>query len=425
MKKHTILFLAANPRGTNVLALDREARAIEAELEACGYRDWFEFKTRWAAEPMDLLRALRKLKPTVVHYSGHGGHDGLWFQTADGRGKVVAGAALARTFGAAGASVKLVVLNACYSDAQAEALLAHVDCVVGMAGAVQDHVARTFAIGFYGGLGERVSVAAAYQQGCAAISLEEGAHVSHPRRDVDDAGAPADPIDEDRARLAVRPGVDASQLVLIPESSSSVPAGARRLEPLAAALSGCCFLGILGYAALRQAPILDPAQFFLLRVMAASAAAACAALASGFLRPMIHGGALALARTGAALAVFGILYLVNPPEGVVVTSPANSPIDTATTAPPVIRDAACDPCDARATPDAPVALDAGVVDAPPLDAPRAPEAAVFSCAYIGPNEAPFVERIVARSLERATLQCNVHCESKSDLNTHCKATRVK
>ena len=33
MRKHTILFLAANPSGTDRLALDREARAIQVELE--------------------------------------------------------------------------------------------------------------------------------------------------------------------------------------------------------------------------------------------------------------------------------------------------------------------------------------------------------------------------------------------------------
>jgi hypothetical protein len=27
---------------------------------------------QWAAEPLDLLRELRKRKPTVVHFSGHG-----------------------------------------------------------------------------------------------------------------------------------------------------------------------------------------------------------------------------------------------------------------------------------------------------------------------------------------------------------------
>src|SRR5262245_28599677 len=107
MTKHSILFLAANPSGTDSRALDREARSIHAELKRTGYRDRFEFATRWAAEPLDLLRELRELKPTVVHFSGHGGHDGLLFQTGEGRAQFVSPAALAETFGAAGASVKL------------------------------------------------------------------------------------------------------------------------------------------------------------------------------------------------------------------------------------------------------------------------------------------------------------------------------
>jgi hypothetical protein len=200
MKKHTILFLAANPLGTDRLALDQEARAIQMELERSGHREQFELVTRWAVQPLDLLRELRKLKPTVVHFSGHGGPDvagekppsqvprrdvagppssldaehqrGLFFQGPDGRPQLVSTAALEDTFGAAGSSVKLVVLNACYSDVQAEALLAHIDCVVGMSGSILDDAARSFAIGFYGGLGERESVAAAYQQGRAAIRLE-------------------------------------------------------------------------------------------------------------------------------------------------------------------------------------------------------------------------------------------------------------
>lgn len=221
--KHTILFLAANPSGTDHLALDREARAIQVELERSGHRDRFELVTRWAVEPLDLLRELRKLKPTVVHFSGHGGRDtagmqrsgqaprrdvggnvdlhgseprhGLFFQAADGSAQLVSTAALRETFGAAGSSVKLVILNACYSESQAEALLAHVDCVVGMSGAIHDDAARSFAIGFYGGLGERESVAAAYKQGRAAIGLE---------------GL----CDSDRPQLKVRDGIDADQLVL-------------------------------------------------------------------------------------------------------------------------------------------------------------------------------------------------------------------
>jgi len=107
----------------------------------------------------------------------------------------LAARALEDTFRAAGASVKLVVLSACYSEIQAKALLPHVDCVVGMSGSTRDAAGRSFAIGFYGGLGERESVAAAFEQGCAAISLE-GLH------------------DSDRRQFAIRDGVDASELVL-------------------------------------------------------------------------------------------------------------------------------------------------------------------------------------------------------------------
>ena len=206
IQKHTILFLSANPGETDRLALDREARAIQGELERSGHRDCFKFETRWAVEPLDLLRELRKLKPTVVHFSGHGGRSvggepsyGLFLCGPDGRAQPVSAAAITEAFGAAGASVKLVVLNACYTEVQAKALLTHVDCVVGMGDSIHDDAARNFAIGFYGGLGEHEPVAAAYRQGCAAIRLQ---------------GLP----DGDRPQLKVRAGVDASRLVLAADS---------------------------------------------------------------------------------------------------------------------------------------------------------------------------------------------------------------
>jgi hypothetical protein len=250
MKKQTILFLAANPTGTSPLALGEEARAIHAELKRSGHRDCFDLQTRWAAQPLDLLRELRELKPAVVHFSGHGGGRpadaavtgtaphrdptsdmepsgdpsprGLAFQAPGGGAQVVTAEALRDTFGAVGAPVRLVVLSACYSDLQVEALLAHVDAVVGMRGPIGDDAARNFAIGFYGGLGERESVAAAFRQGCAAIRLE-GLR------------------DSDRPVLRVRDGVDANTLILgfVPfdDASTSEHAGApaepdRRASPV-------------------------------------------------------------------------------------------------------------------------------------------------------------------------------------------------
>jgi hypothetical protein len=67
MKKR-ILLLAANPAGTTALRLDEEARAIQEELHRANQRDQFEFVTRLAARPMDLLRSLRDVKPTIVQW---------------------------------------------------------------------------------------------------------------------------------------------------------------------------------------------------------------------------------------------------------------------------------------------------------------------------------------------------------------------
>lgn len=194
-KKHTILFLASNPVGTDELALADEARAIQEEIDRSGHVGHLAFETRWAAQPQDLLRELRKLKPTVVHFCGHGSVNGLFFQAVDGLPSVVSGDAIAKTFDAVEAPVQLVVLNACYSESQAAELRAHVACVVGMTAQIGDGSSRRFAIGFYGGLAHGDSVASAYRQGCAAIALE---------------GLP----DHDQPQLMVRDGVDASKITI-------------------------------------------------------------------------------------------------------------------------------------------------------------------------------------------------------------------
>jgi serine/threonine protein kinase/nucleoside phosphorylase len=233
LPKHTILFLAANPLITDRLALDTEARAIQVELERSGHDDRFEVVICWAAASLDLLRELRRLKPTVVHFSGHRmvapAPHGLYFQGTDGRPQLVSAEALAQVFGAAGSSVKLVLLSGCYTDPQATALTAHVDCVVGMRSSIRDDAARGFAVGFYAALGAGQSAGAAYGQGCAAIALE---------------GLP----DGDKPRLRVRDGVDARLVVLaflasshpmeradriIARRSAGDPAGGRALHDVA------------------------------------------------------------------------------------------------------------------------------------------------------------------------------------------------
>jgi hypothetical protein len=61
--------------------------------------------------------------------------------------------ALADLFKLCAEHVDCVVLNACESDLQAEAISKHIPYVIGMTSSVSDDAAREFAVGFYDALG--------------------------------------------------------------------------------------------------------------------------------------------------------------------------------------------------------------------------------------------------------------------------------
>jgi len=168
-----ILILTANPKNTDKLRLDEEVREIQAGLERAKKRDQFEIVTRWALRVDDLRRALLDNEPQIIHFSGHGaGEHGLALENSSGQMQLVSTESLVRLFELFKDTIECVVLNACYSEPQAEAIHQHVDYVVGMKKAIGDRAAIEFAVGFYDALGAGRSYADAYKFGCSAIDLE-------------------------------------------------------------------------------------------------------------------------------------------------------------------------------------------------------------------------------------------------------------
>lgn len=181
-KHHTILFVAANPVGTPPLKLAEECERIQRELRLAPHRDDFHFESRWAMTIDGLMRSLMEFEPTVLHFSGHGaGNAGVMVQDDEGQPRPVSGRALAMMIGAAARGLRVIVLNACYSAAQADLLRTKVDCVVGMNGAIGDEAARTFAARFYGALGNRRSIGNAVAQGIAALAANDLPEEAVPR----------------------------------------------------------------------------------------------------------------------------------------------------------------------------------------------------------------------------------------------------
>lgn len=171
MKK--ILILSANPKNTDKLRLDQEVREIKAAIKRANNREQFEIVTSLAIRVEDLRRALLEYQPAIVHFSGHGsGSTGLALENNSGQVQLVSTEPLARLFGLFQDKIECVLLNACYSQTQADAIHQHIDYVVGMNQAIGDVAAIEFAIGFYDALGAGRSYEDCFEVGCASVDLQ-------------------------------------------------------------------------------------------------------------------------------------------------------------------------------------------------------------------------------------------------------------
>jgi WD40 repeat protein len=233
-----VLLFAANPQGTAPLDLAREFREIDEEVGRGKFRDAVELILVPGTRPVDLLRKLNENQPQVVHFSSHGDPDHLILEAGDegpglmgagtrstdqrdmksarpvaaetestgqGAPRLVSKSALVNVLRSCDeGNLRLVVLNACHTRQQAEALTEVVDCVVSMKRTITDRAAIQFAASFYGALAFGKSVQKAFEQGVARLSIEG----------IGEADTP---------ELLVRAGVDASRIVLVGSKPSPTP----------------------------------------------------------------------------------------------------------------------------------------------------------------------------------------------------------
>lgn len=173
-----ILMLTANPRGTVKLNLEREHARIHEELS--GFHATYKLQPKYDVRVTELSKEIIKEKPEIVHFSGHGRSSkpqaadpsdpfaepqpgevgGLLVVNAAGDGLHSAPAsALAFMFKSMMSHqeipLKVVLLNACHSGEQAEAIAQHVPYVIGTSDEVLDEAAWVFSKGFYFSLADQ------------------------------------------------------------------------------------------------------------------------------------------------------------------------------------------------------------------------------------------------------------------------------
>ncbi len=196
-KKITVLFLAANPIAGQHLRLDEEARSIYEKLRLSEFRDVITFESRWALRALDILQAINECKPAIVHFSGHGANAGsLVLQDINGSGIFVSVAAVVQTLKTASDDIRFMFFNSCFSKAQAEAAIEHIEGTIGMNDSIGDEAAKVFAAQFYSAIGFGKSVRTAFEQAKAALMLEN----------IPEANTP---------ELFMQEGIDADDFILV------------------------------------------------------------------------------------------------------------------------------------------------------------------------------------------------------------------
>ncbi|WP_414583447.1 NACHT and WD repeat domain-containing protein, partial [Scytonema sp. PCC 10023] len=167
----TILILAANPTSTSRLRLDEEVREIDEGLRRANKREEFKLEQKWAVRQRDFYRAMLDCQPQIVHFCGHGaGQDGIVLNDEMGQPALISADALGSMFKLfATKGVECVLLNACYSLVQAEAISQHVNYVIGMNSTVGDKAAVAFAVAFYDAIAAGEEVEFAYELGCSQM----------------------------------------------------------------------------------------------------------------------------------------------------------------------------------------------------------------------------------------------------------------
>ena len=172
-EKIKILFLSAEPVNTQRLRLGQEIRDIEEKLRVAPKARSFQLISQWAVRPRDLMETMMIYRPTVVHFSGHASGGKLILENDTGETQPIEGSHLAALLAEFSDTIRLVVLNACFTSPGFDVLAKVIDHTVGTTSALTDSAAIRFSSCFYQALAFGNSVQAAYELAKHQITLEE------------------------------------------------------------------------------------------------------------------------------------------------------------------------------------------------------------------------------------------------------------
>lgn len=181
-----ILMLTSNPSSQTELQIKEEHSTIITKLQS--KQELFLFQKFICVSKSRFKELIEIYKPDILHFSGHsidGKYGGIIVQKEDGSEDLITVTGLSTIFDyfkSENIHIKTVILNSCYSEAQAKAISKHVPYVIGTTVDIKDKLAIAFSAGFYFKLaesGSTIDIEQAFRSGIAEASMEEGANITN------------------------------------------------------------------------------------------------------------------------------------------------------------------------------------------------------------------------------------------------------
>ncbi|KAI1101325.1 hypothetical protein F4804DRAFT_335378 [Jackrogersella minutella] len=169
-----VLLVSADPKDASPTRPGTERRSLSEALCEAKFSHRFKITDIPGCRIKDIPRALNRYKPDILQFLGHGDETGLYFEGQDDTAKLVQMKYFADLLGHYKGTIKLVILNTCFSS-QGQCIAEAIGCFIGMEGQIRNKDAITFTNNFYGALGDGLSIRKSFDLAGATAKLDSEA----------------------------------------------------------------------------------------------------------------------------------------------------------------------------------------------------------------------------------------------------------
>jgi hypothetical protein len=202
-----VLYIASNPKTQRSLQIEEEANELQTKIDAVMTSGTLDLRIYSKLRVADLPQTIARVQPDVIHFSAHGEFDGI-ILSHDEEEVLLSGEDLCSILLALGVRPKLIVVNACSSEAVAKALVNVSDFTIGTTAPITNSGAIVMAATLYQHLAASASIQAAFDSARAMLNAVDAGKVTTCMFVAEGKSAASTRLNETFRILAALPAID-------------------------------------------------------------------------------------------------------------------------------------------------------------------------------------------------------------------------